>query len=134
MKRRKALKKPKVPNKTMLSTLDEFEVYVWFPHEYPADKCAEMFVRSDQLKRDNQSRLNKDLLNYLNEVFETDCAITSEAISWLQEHFHGYMIESVPKTSIKIENVNVNSAPVKLRRMWIYCHHMFRDCKNKFAD
>ena len=72
--------------------LDNVEMYVHFPHEYPSKKCAEIFVRSNELTRDNQSKLNKDMLNSLNEVFEADCAITSEAISWLQEHLIEYTV------------------------------------------
>ena len=75
--------------------LDNVEMYVHFPHEYPSKKCAEIFVRSNELTRDNQSKLNKDMLNSLNEVFEADCAITSEAISWLQEHLIEYTVSFI---------------------------------------
>ena len=70
-------------------------MYVHFPHDYPSNKCAEIFVRSNELTRDSQSRLNKDMLNFLNQVFEADCAITSEAICWLQEHLHEYTVSFV---------------------------------------
>ena len=107
-------------------TLDDFELHVQFPNEYPADRCAEIFVRSDKLMRDNQSRLNKDMLIFLNEVFETDCAITSEAISWLQEHFKDYIVETVQEPCSNLENIE--SGPVKLGRLWLYSHMMHRDC------
>lgn len=119
---------PELPENSLsfVLTLDDFELHVQFPNEYPADMCAEIFVRSDKLMRDNQSRLNKDMLSFLNEVFETDCAITSEAISWLQEHFKDYIVETVQEPCSNLENIV--SGPVKLGRLWLYSHMMYRDC------
>ena len=61
---------PELPENSLsfVLTLDDFELHVQFPNEYPADMCAEIFVRSDKLMRDNQSRLNKDMLIFLTKV------------------------------------------------------------------
>ena len=65
--------------------LHKLDLYVQFPHEYPSQKCAEVFFRSNELKRDHQSKLNKDLNNYLSQAFDPDCGgITTQAINWLQ--------------------------------------------------
>lgn len=66
--------------------LDKFDVYVRFPHEYPKVKCAEIRVRSNELGRDEQSRLNNELQAYVEHIFEPDCSMTTEVIAWLHEH------------------------------------------------
>ena len=65
--------------------LQRLDLYVRFPHAYPSDKCAEILVRSNSLTRDNQSKLNKDLNQHLETIFDHS-AIVSEAISWLQDN------------------------------------------------
>ena len=107
--------------------LNNVQMFVQFPYDYPSKKCAEIFVRSNELTRDNQSKLNKDILDFLNEAFEAECAITSEAICWLQEHICEYS-EVMEQSCSEIEHID---GPVNFGRLWLYSHHIYSKTKRK---
>ena len=75
-----------IPNTiSFVLKLDKFQIYGSFPHDYPGDKCCEIIVRSNDLKRDAQSKINKDLELYIENVFEPDSAIVTDVVQFLQE-------------------------------------------------
>ena len=112
----------------VLKIVDNVEMIVQFPHEYPAKKCAEIFVKSNKLSRDNKNKLNKDILYFLHEVFEADYAITTDAISWLQEHICEY--KKITE-EFRPDEMKLSGGPVKFGRLWLYSHHIYSKTKRK---
>ena len=109
--------------------LDKAQIYVSFPHDYPGSKCAEILVRSDDLKRNDQSRLNKDLETFTESVFEPECAIVTEIVSWLQDNFTEYFQESATaKCDVKNDEFK---GPIFAGRLWLYSHHIYSKIKRK---
>ena len=102
------------------------DFYVKFPHEYPSQDSAEIFVRSNVMKRDKQSRLNKNLHDFINEIFEPDCALVTEVISWIQDNLSDYLEASTSEeTESKYQENQVYG------RLWLYSHHIYSKTKRK---
>lgn len=106
----------------------DFEAHVCFPHDYPEVECAKVFVRSSKLTRDNQLRLNNGLTSHLEKAFEPDCAVVNEVISWLNDNFPNYLVQSKSeeKADAKIKAEIVIGA-----RLWLYSHHIYSKTKRK---
>ena len=119
---------PEMSISFVLKIVDNVEMIVQFPHEYPAKKCAEIFVKSNRLSRDNKNKLNKDILYFLHEVFEADYAITTDAISWLQEHICEY--KKITE-EFRPDEMKLSGGPVKFGRLWLYSHHIYSKTKRK---
>lgn len=109
--------------------LNKAQIYVSFPHDYPGSKCAEILVRSNDLKRNDQSRLNKDLETFTESVFEPEGAIVTEIVSWLQDNFTEYFQES--DTAKSDEKHDEFKGPVVAGRLWLYSHHIYSKIKRK---
>ena len=79
--------------------------------------------------RDNQSKLNKALTSHLEAIFEPNCAtITSEAVSWLQDHFEEYLDRNDSKNETSDQT---DDGPVIVGRLWLYSHHIYSKIKRK---
>lgn len=111
----------------VLKLENHLEIHARFPHDYPGDKCAEIFVTSNDLKRDLQSKLNKDLNEYLSETFEKYCAVTSLAVSWIQDNVDTY----IPKHELPAEDLESDDKSVQVGRLWLYSHHIYSKTKRK---
>lgn len=111
----------------VLKLENKMEMRVRFPHDYPGEKCAEIIVSSNELKRDLQSKLNKDLRDYLNETFEKYCAVTSVAVSWVQDNAEDYF----PKQDVDNEVIENDDKSVEMGRLWLYSHHIYSKTKRK---
>ena len=109
--------------------LNKAQIYVSFPHDYPGSKCAEILVRSNDLKRNDQSRLNKDLETFTESVFEPEGAIVTEVVSWLQDNFTEYFKES--DTAKSDEKNDEFKGPIVAGRLWLYSHHIYSKIKRK---
>ena len=110
-------------------SLDKFQLYGSFPQDYPGDKCAEILVRSNDLKRDDQSRLNKDLELYIQNIFEPDGALVTEVISWLQDQAQVYVQQETETLGCGDESDQ--KGPITAGRLWLYSHHIYSKIKRK---
>ena len=95
------------------------DFYVKFPNEYPNPSIAEIFVRSNVMKRDKQSELNKNLQEFINDIFEPDCALVTEVISWVQDNLDDYLEAlETEANEVKCEQNQI------FGRLWLYSHHI----------
>ena len=104
------------------------EVVITLPPEYPKI-LPEIYVRSNELSRGNQTQINEDIGEYLeHETIPEEPSVVA-VISWLQEHSENYFIKQ-----------NLNPLPVqqktsldsgKFSRYWIYSHHIYSKNKRK---
>ena len=123
------LDKPDIcPPPTTLSFVLHLNVdfYIKFPHEYPQIP-AEIFVRSNEIQRDRQSKFNKNIQEFISETFEPDCALVTEVVSWVQDHLSEYM-ETDKRDQDKPEIERKNEV---LGRLWLYSHHIYSKTKRK---
>lgn len=112
---------------TLNITVDDIklEVCVNLSHEYP-DIEPDIFVRNQKLNRNEHTRLNKDLNEYISGYRGEQCIFT--AISWLQDNIQGYYEEAPIETSTS-EVVKKQSE--KMVRYWIYSHHIYSKTKRR---
>ncbi|XP_026747128.1 RWD domain-containing protein 2B [Trichoplusia ni] len=102
----------------------KLEVFVNLHSLYPK-KEPEIYVRCNNMNRQNESNLNSELMNYIKEnSFGEVCLYT--AISWLQENVHKYNIIT-ENTSSKASEVNETED--EYARLWIYSHHIYNKRK-----
>eukprot|EP00092_Neocalanus_flemingeri_P037214 GFUD01040519.1.p1 GENE.GFUD01040519.1~~GFUD01040519.1.p1 ORF type:complete len:297 (+),score=68.72 GFUD01040519.1:912-1802(+) len=104
------------------------EVVITLPPEYPKI-LPEIYVRANELSRANQTLINEDIGEYLeNETIPEEPSVVA-VISWLQEHSENYFIKQ-----------NLNPLPIqrspelssgKFSRHWIYSHHIYSKNKRK---
>jgi len=105
------------------------EVVITLPPEYPKI-LPEIYVRSNELSRANQTAINEDIGDYLeNEtILEEPCAVA--VISWLQEHSEGYFTSKGETVLVQdTKSALLNSG--KFSRYWIYFHHIYSKNKRK---
>ena len=102
------------------------DFYIKFPNEYPQIP-AEIFVRSNEIQRDKQSELNKNLQEFITETFEPDCALVTEVVSWVQDHFSDYLKPNVQD----LEKLPMVPKVEILGRLWLYSHHIYSKTKRK---
>ena len=68
------------------------EVVITLPPEYPKI-LPEIYVRSNELSRGNQTQINEDIGEYLeHETIPEEPSVVA-VISWLQEHSENYFIK-----------------------------------------
>ena len=126
----KSLVKPPQLNYTVhLNICDsKLDVIIFLPSEYPHVK-PEVYVRSDQLNRNQQNSLNESLSNYISNL-EKDEIIIGSIIFWLQENAETYFL--VSKNEVKDSvSLNVKKEENIFNRLWIYSHHIYSKVKRR---
>lgn len=104
------------------------EVVITLPPEYPKI-LPEIYVRSNELSRANQTLINEDIGEYLeNETIPEEPSVVA-VISWLQEHSENYFIKQNLNPSPVQKAQELNSG--KFSRYWIYSHHIYSKNKRK---
>ena len=104
------------------------EVVIALPPEYPKI-LPEIYVRSNELSRVNQTLINEDIGEYLeNETIPEEPSVVA-VISWLQEHSENYFLKQ-NLTPASVERATVFSSN-KFSRYWIYSHHIYSKNKRK---
>ena len=69
------------------------------------------------------------MTSHLEAIFEPNCAtITSEAVSWLQDHFEEYLDRNDSKNETTDQ---IDDGPVIVGRLWLYSHHIYSKIKRK---
>lgn len=99
------------------------ELTLQLPREYPT-VAPEAFVRSPNLDRVTQKRLNDQLQLYVTSLPRGDSCIYT-LVSWLQDNAEEYC-QSVTESVVKKLDV-----PKTYSRLWIYSHHIYSKTKRK---
>ncbi|CAH0382980.1 unnamed protein product [Bemisia tabaci] len=102
----------------------KLELCANLPSFYPETEPS-VFVRSDQLNRTHQTRLNSDVKDYVASLERGEICICSIVI-WLQENAANYhqKIASPKKENLKESRESFS-------RLWIYSHHIYNKTKRK---
>jgi len=104
------------------------ELVVTYPVEYPRTSLPDIYARSENLLRKQQSSLNHNLQQYLEiEAIQGEPCLIA-AISWLQENSDHYFVQ---ESSEGIESFKCVPQNIKFSRFWIYSHHLYSKIKRK---
>ncbi|KAG7267254.1 hypothetical protein CRUP_014563 [Coryphaenoides rupestris] len=97
-----------------------------------------MCGRCTGLTRSQQTRLQADLMDHLQESCRGDVCVLS-ALEWVKDHGQGYVVDHLPSSSSS-SAVGVaggaHSPPVVavedvFTRLWIYSHHIYNKSKRR---
>ncbi|XP_006009574.1 RWD domain-containing protein 2A [Latimeria chalumnae] len=106
------------------------DLCVCLPHTYPS-AAPELFVRSNALDRQQQRRLNEDLVSHIRSLDRGELCI-STAVQWLLDNAAPYMNTSALASEATLKFSEVRST---FHRMWIYSHHIYRqELRKKILD
>ncbi|XP_048202315.1 RWD domain-containing protein 2B [Perognathus longimembris pacificus] len=105
--------------------MEMFSLACILPFKYPA-VLPEITVRSALLNRSQETQLNTDLTEYLQNCVGEVCVLN--VTEWVREHASGYVSRDTP--SHARESTNQPVTPI-LTRLWIYSHHIYNKCKRK---
>ncbi|XP_064074734.1 RWD domain-containing protein 2B [Vanessa tameamea] len=104
----------------------KLEISVNLPSLYPEEE-PDMYIRCNQLNRQQESALNSDLTDYIkNNHLGEQCLYT--AFSWVQENIDQYKNKLNEVTSPLCSAVTGTS---KFSRLWIYSHHIYNKKKRE---
>ncbi|XP_077999249.1 RWD domain-containing protein 2B-like [Glandiceps talaboti] len=110
----------------------EFELACSYPHTYPQD-LPEVYLRSQLLSREKQKIVNEHLTAFLQELDRGELCMCT-VIEWIQEYLRNHKDTLSYSHHGEIENGadgRDDMAMVTFTRMWIYCHHIFKDRKKE---
>jgi len=115
---------------------DEFEValevMIKLPTDYPSNSLPDVYVRSDSLKRTEQSRINKDLIVALEteSLPKEPCVLF--LVDWVQSHAHEYLTpQQTSEPAPGISNDASSTCSGMFSRYWIYSHHIYSKIKRR---
>lgn len=96
-------------------------------HDYPSSE-PDIYVRSDQLSREQQHLLNADLARFVSDQ-ERDEICICPSLNWLQENASLYMERVAPPK--KRRPAKVDDDDLVFARYWIYSHHIYSKSKRR---
>lgn len=102
------------------------ELVCQLPHEYPIVPPV-VFTRAPNMTRDNHSRLNEELQDFILDIPRGDACIYS-VIEWLKDNLERF--ESNEKSSVNEKSSKVEEDSV-FTRLWIYSHHIYSKFKRR---
>ncbi|XP_045763426.1 RWD domain-containing protein 2B [Maniola jurtina] len=109
----------------------KLEVSINLPSFYPEEK-PDIYVRCNQLNRQQETALNTDLSIYLkdNHLGEP-CLYT--AISWIQENLEKYNTKIIQPSSSTVSSTTTKDKMCKdkFARLWIFSHHIYSKRKRE---
>ncbi|XP_014355836.2 RWD domain-containing protein 2A [Papilio machaon] len=105
----------------------KLEIYVNLPTFYP-DEEPDVYVRCNQLNRQQETNLNSELSTYIKLSHENEVCLYT-AISWLQENIDNFKVitENVPKPTPSV----LSSKDATFVRLWIFSHHIYSRYKRE---
>jgi hypothetical protein len=103
-------------------------VCVNLAHDYPSSE-PDIYVRSDQLSREQQHLLNADLARFVSDQ-ERDEICICPSLNWLQENVGLYLERVAPPKKRRPCKVEEDDHSV-FARYWIYSHHIYSKCKRR---
>lgn len=104
----------------------KLEIYINLPTDYP-EKEPDISVRCNELNRQQESKLNAELSEYVKKNQNEEVCLYS-VITWLQEHIESQKLNlEVCKPTI------TKSKPEdeKFERLWIFSHHIYNKKKRE---
>lgn len=102
--------------------IEPLELTLQLPREYPLI-APEVFIRTPNLDRTSQKRLNDQLQLYVTSLPRGDSCIYT-LVSWLQDNVEEYRVnESVVDKKL--------DKPKSFSRLWIYSHHIYSKTKRR---
>lgn len=105
----------------------KLELFVNLPSSYPEEE-PDIYVRCNKMNRQNESRLNSDLLEYIKENHIGEVCLYT-AISWLQENVDKFAI--ITQESNPSDSNSTQDSKNEYARLWIYSHHIYNKRKRE---
>ncbi|XP_034825578.1 RWD domain-containing protein 2B [Maniola hyperantus] len=107
----------------------KLEVSINLPSFYPEEE-PDIYVRCNQLNRQQETALNTDLSIYLKDNhFGEPCLYT--AISWIQENLEKYNTTIIQPNSSTVTTDKDTTREEKFARLWIFSHHIYNKRKRE---
>lgn len=107
----------------------KLEFFINLPHSYPKDG-PDIYVRCNQFNRQNESRLNSELSDYIKENHIGEVCLYT-AIAWVQENIGKFATATQQLASAEASNVkgSQQNEENEFARLWIYSHHIYNKRK-----
>ncbi|XP_075972411.1 RWD domain-containing protein 2B [Anticarsia gemmatalis] len=105
----------------------KLEVFINLPSSYPKEE-PDIYVRCNQFNRQNESRLNSELSEYIRENHIGEVCLYT-AISWLQENIDKYSVNQQESNSVEVKEPQ--SKEDEFARFWVYSHHIYNKRKRE---
>lgn len=106
----------------------KLEVCINLPSLYPEEE-PDIYVRCNQLNRQQETKLNSDLSNYIKDNHLGEVCLYT-AINWLQENVDAYISSNATDQKI-IKEETTDILGKKYVRLWIYSHHIYNKKKRE---
>ncbi|KAL0883902.1 hypothetical protein ABMA27_015970 [Loxostege sticticalis] len=106
----------------------KLEVCINLPSLYPEEE-PDIYVRCNQLNRQQETKLNSDLSNYIKDNHLGEVCLYT-AINWLQENVDAYVSSNATDQKI-IKEETTDILGKKYVRLWIYSHHIYNKKKRE---
>lgn len=106
----------------------KLEIFINLPISYPNEE-PDVLVRCNQMNRQEESRLNTGLSEYIKSIQNGEVCLYS-AITWLQDNTEMLKENDIKPGKESVDD-NVISAEDKFARLWIYSHHIYNRKKRE---
>jgi len=99
------------------------------PREYPSSALPEVYIRSQNFTRGDQTKINDGIRCFLNEELNLGEPCMSSVISWVQDHAEEYISRETPSSLHSGKDEVAGTG--RFARYWIYSHHIYSKIKRK---
>lgn len=106
----------------------KLEICVNLPSLYPNEE-PDIYVRCNQLNRQQEKRLNTDLTEHMKSNYQTDVCLYT-VISWLQENVDNFTIKTALDDKSQVDE-EARAVEYKFVRYWIFSHHIYNKRKRE---
>lgn len=108
----------------------KLSICIHLPHYYPCIE-PEVFVRSDQLNRKQETEFNVEL-NKMIVSLERNIMCLYTVIDWIQENVLKFYVEDTSKNILDQASTTKDMKKYEtFSRYWIYSHHIYSKIKRK---
>ena len=112
-------------------TFDRVDVYVEQTQLYPSSEAARIYLKSGLIGRDNQSKVNKALNEYLEVSAMPGDLVLGLVVAWIQDNAESYFTKSDDRTPVPKKCKTPSDEDDKVYRLWLYSHHIYSKVKRK---
>lgn len=107
----------------------KLEICISLPTEYPEEE-PDIYLRCNQLNRQQESKLNVNLTDYIKQVHIKGEVCLYTIISWIQEYIENLNPDVIQTTCEATTDKSI-AQDNSFQRIWIYSHHIYNKKKRE---
>jgi len=115
----------------------KLEINSDLPCNYPGSKLPNIAVRSNNLSRHEEVRLNQNVQNFMSKELDVGDLCLSQVCEWVCDNCEEYFLQTAAENNKKSLSSGIKkelNATEKLKifsRFWIFSHHIYSKTKRK---